>query len=152
MNSALASQNCGTVAVTDIPLAGDMYGGRAAEVMVYRKSAPAAFHVTRTGAKERVIKIGVGSAQPVLGDWDGDGATTQGIVRGPNSWYLTNSPTARTADRLVSFGAANDTAVAGDWNGDGVTTPGIARGLVFMYRDDLRGGAATGSVRVPGPV
>ena len=40
MNSAQASQNCGTVAVTDVPLAGDMYGGKSAEVMVYRKSSP----------------------------------------------------------------------------------------------------------------
>ena len=32
MNSAQASQNCGAVAVTDVPLAGDMYGARSAEV------------------------------------------------------------------------------------------------------------------------
>ena len=51
MNSSQASQNCGKVAVTDIPLAGDMYGGRSAEVMVYRRGKPAAFHVTRTGIK-----------------------------------------------------------------------------------------------------
>src|SRR3954452_8677048 len=37
MGSAEASQNCGQVAVTDIPLAGDMYGGRSAELVVYRK-------------------------------------------------------------------------------------------------------------------
>jgi hypothetical protein len=64
MNSSQSSQNCGQVAVTDIPLAGDMYGGRSAEVMVYRRSKPASFHVTRTGIKERVIKIGNGSDQP----------------------------------------------------------------------------------------
>ena len=56
-----------------------MYGGKSAEVMVYRKSAPAAFHVTRTGAKERVIKLGRGAAQPVLGDWDGNGRVNPGI-------------------------------------------------------------------------
>ena len=40
MNSSQASQNCGAVAVTDIPLAGDMYGGKSAEVMVYREVDP----------------------------------------------------------------------------------------------------------------
>ena len=88
MNSSQASQNCGQVAVTDIPLAGDMYGGKSAEVMVYRKSAPVAFHVTRTGAKERVIRLGIGVDQPVLGDWDGDGRVNPG-VREPTSRTFT---------------------------------------------------------------
>ncbi|MDX6371698.1 MAG: hypothetical protein QOD98_686 [Nocardioidaceae bacterium] len=124
MNSAQASQNCGAVAVTDIPLAGDMYGARAAEVMVYRKSAPAAFHVTRTGAKERVIKLGVGSDQPVLGDWDGDGRVNPG-VREPNSRVFTMQ--VKRAKTTVKFGKSGDLPIAGNWDGVGTWEIGVRR-------------------------
>ena len=115
MNSSQASQNCGTVAVTDIPLAGDMYGGRSAEVMVYRKSAPAAFHVTRTGAKERVIKLGRGADQPVLGDWDGDGRVNPG-VREPASRLFTMQ--VKRSKTTVKFGKSGDLPIAGNWDGE----------------------------------
>jgi hypothetical protein len=134
MNSSEASENCGTVAVTDIPLAGDMYGGRSAEVMVYRKSAPAAFHVTRTGTKERVIKIGRGTAQPVLGDWDGDGRVNPGI-REPASRLFTMQ--VKRSKTTVKFGKSGDLPIAGNWDGNGtweigVRRPGSARFLLRM--------------------
>ncbi len=134
MNSSQASQNCGTVAVTDIPLAGDMYGGRSAEVMVYRKSAPAAFHVTRTGAKERVIKLGRGSDQPVLGDWDGDGRVNPG-VREPSSRVFTMQ--VKRSKTTVKFGKSGDLPIAGNWDGNGtweigVRRPGSAKFLLRM--------------------
>jgi hypothetical protein len=134
MNASAASQNCGTVAVTDIPMAGDMYGGRSAEVMVYRKSAPAAFHVTRTGAKERVIKIGRGTAQPVLGDWDGDGRVNPGI-REPASRVFTMQ--VKRNKTTVKFGKSGDLPVAGNWDGSGawevgVRRPGSAKFLLRM--------------------
>ena len=134
MNSSQASKNCGTVAVTDIPLAGDMYGGRSAEVMVYRKSAPAAFHVTRTGAKERVIKLGRGTAQPVLGDWDGDGRVNPGI-REPASRLFTMQ--VKRSKTTVKFGKSGDLPIAGNWDGNGtweigVRRPGSAKFLLRM--------------------
>ncbi len=124
MNSSRASQNCGTVAVTDIPLAGDMYGGKAAEVMVYRKSAPAAFHVTRTGARERVIKLGVGSDQPVLGDWDGDGRVNPG-VREPGKRLFTLQ--VKRSKTTVKFGKSGDLPIAGNWDGNGTWEIGVRR-------------------------
>ena len=124
MNSAQASQNCGTVAVTDIPLAGDMYGGKAAEVMVYRKSAPAAFHVTRDGTKERVIKLGRGAAQPVLGDWDGDGRVNPGI-REPASRLFTMQ--VKRSKTTVKFGKSGDLPIAGNWDGNGTWEIGVRR-------------------------
>jgi murein DD-endopeptidase MepM/ murein hydrolase activator NlpD len=140
MNSAQASQNCGAVAVTDVPLAGDMYGGRAAEVMVYRKSAPAAFHVTRTGAKERVIKIGLGSDQPVLGDWDGDGRVDPG-VREPTSRLFTMQ--VKRTKTTAKFGKSGDLPIAGNWDGVGsweigVRRPGSATFLLRMPDDSVR--------------
>jgi murein DD-endopeptidase MepM/ murein hydrolase activator NlpD len=134
MNSSQASQNCGAVASTDIPLAGDMYGGRAAELMVFRKSAPAAFHITRTGIKERVIKLGVGVDQPVLGDWDGDGRVDPG-VRDPDSRVFTMQ--VKRTKTTVRFGKRGDLPIAGNWDGVGsweigVRRPGIAKFVLRM--------------------
>jgi len=134
MGSAQASQNCGAVAVTDVPLAGDMYGGKAAEVMVYRKSAPAAFHITRTGAKERVIKLGAGADQPVLGDWDGNGRVDPG-VRDPSSRVFTLQ--VKRSKTPVKFGKSGDLPIAGNWDGVGpweigVRRPGSAKFILRM--------------------
>jgi len=134
MNSSQASQNCGAVAVTDIPLAGDMYGGKSAELMVYRKSKPAAFHITRTGTKERVIKLGLGSDQPVLGDWDGNGRVDPG-VREPTSRMFTMQ--VKRTKTLVKFGKRGDLPIAGNWDGVGsweigVRRPGIGKFVLRM--------------------
>jgi murein DD-endopeptidase MepM/ murein hydrolase activator NlpD len=130
MNSSQSSQNCGAVAVTDVPLAGDMYGGRSAEVMVYRKSAPPAFHITRTGAKERVIKIGRGSDQPVLGDWDGDGQVDPG-VREPTSRVFTMQ--VKRTKTTAKFGKRGDLPIAGNWDGVGSWEIGVRRPGTAMF-------------------
>jgi murein DD-endopeptidase MepM/ murein hydrolase activator NlpD len=124
MNSSQTSQNCGPVTVTDIPLAGDMYGGRSAEVMFYRPSKPASFHVTRTGIKERVIKLGDGSDQPVLGDWDGNGRVDPG-VRNPASRVFTMQ--VKRARTTVKFGKKGDLPIAGNWDGVGSWEIGVRR-------------------------
>ena len=124
MNSSQASQNCGQVAVSDIPLAGDMYGGRSAEVMVFRRGKPAAFHVTRTGAKERVIKIGDASDQPLLGDWDGDGRVNPAI-RNPLSRVFTLL--VKRTRSTVKFGKTGDLPIAGNWDGVGTWEIGVRR-------------------------
>jgi murein DD-endopeptidase MepM/ murein hydrolase activator NlpD len=136
MNSAQASQNCGAVASTDVPLAGDMYGGKAAEVMVFRKSKPAAFHITRTGVKERVIKIGVGTDQPVLGDWDGNGRVDPG-VRQPDSRAFTLQ--VKRVKTTIKFGKRGDLPVAGNWDGVGPWEVGVyrpARGTFLLRMPD----------------
>jgi murein DD-endopeptidase MepM/ murein hydrolase activator NlpD len=133
MNSSAESQNCGQVAPTDIPLAGDMYGGKAAEVMVYRRAVPGAFHVTRTAAKERVIKIGRGADQPVIGDWDGDGRVDPG-VRNPADRVFTMK-VKRTRTEL-KFGKRGDLPIAGNWDGVGSWEIGVRRpgGGKFLLR------------------
>jgi hypothetical protein len=78
---------------------------------------------------------------PVMGDWNGDGTKTAGVVRiiGTSTlsyqWFLRNSNTAGPADIAPfiygrpSFGfeEPGDFPVTGDWNGDGVDTPGAVR-------------------------
>ena len=62
---------------------------------------------------------------PVVGDWNGDGVDTPGVVRG-NSWYLSNTYNG-TVDVSFTYGIAGDVPVVGDWNGDGIDTPGVVR-------------------------
>jgi murein DD-endopeptidase MepM/ murein hydrolase activator NlpD len=124
MNSAEESQNCGEVKITDIPLAGDMYGGKAAEVMVYRRANPGSFHISRTGAKERVIRIGRGSDQPVIGDWDGDGRLNPGIRNPADRTFTLQVKRAKTT---VKFGKRGDLPIAGNWDGVGSWELGVRR-------------------------
>lgn len=143
MGSAQASQNCGGSIVvntgvssalsTDIPLAGDMYGGKSAEVMVYRRDEPAAFRVTRTGVKERVIKIGDGSAQPVLGDWDGNGRVDPGVRDPADRVFTMQVKRQRTT---VKFGKKGDLPIAGNWDGVGSWEIGVRRtkSATFLLR------------------
>jgi peptidoglycan/xylan/chitin deacetylase (PgdA/CDA1 family) len=61
----------------------------------------------------------------LMGDWDGNGTDTPGVVRG-TSWFLrtTNDPAVTTTVPAFDFGQASDQRVAGDWNGDGNDTLG----------------------------
>src|SRR5215204_4674311 len=67
--------------------------------------------------------FGTSTDRPVMGDWNGDGIDTPGVVRG-NSWYLSNTYNG-TVDRSFTYGIAGDVPVVGDWNGDGIDTPGV---------------------------
>ena len=152
MGSAAASLNCGGAPVanpvtppptvtpilapiptTEIPLAGNLYGGKAAEVAVFRKSNPVAFHVTRTGKAEKSIRFGSVSDQPFLGDWDGDGRVNPG-VRNPTTrvFYLR----VKGKDTTLRFGKRTDVPVAGNWDGVGAWEVGVwrAKNATFLLR------------------
>jgi hypothetical protein len=81
---------------------------------------------------------------PVVGDWDGDGIHTVGVVR-PNASVGSNHFLLRNADGSVAdfwYGAYGDRPVVGDWNGDGVWTPGAVRAGVWSLRNSNTTGAA----------
>jgi hypothetical protein len=129
MNSSQASQNCGQgpvtqVPSTDIPLAGNLYGTKAAEMMVFRRANPAAYYVTRLGRGEQVIRIGNAADQPVLGDWDGNGRVNPG-VRNPATREF--ELRVRGKDQIVKFGKRGDLPVAGNWDGAGAWEVGVRR-------------------------
>lgn len=78
----------------------------------------------------------------VMGDWDGDGVRTPGVIRFQGDrdndgntdmvWYLRNTNSAGPADIVASFGESRgiedfDTPVVGDWDGDGDETLGVVR-------------------------
>jgi hypothetical protein len=79
-----------------------------------------------TGAADTAFVFGRAGDFPVMGDWNGDGSKTIGVVRG-STWYLRNSNSAGRADITLNFGGPQDFPIAGDWNGDGRDTPGVVR-------------------------
>jgi hypothetical protein len=96
------------------------------------------------------ITLNYGRAEtdfPVVGDWNGDGSDTVGVVRlradGRLEWLLRNSNTSGAANLSVVYGAAPDFPVAGDWNDDGTDTVGVVRGRQWLLRNSNTPGAAT---------
>ncbi len=94
---------------------------------------------------------------PVVGDWDGDGVDTLGIVRA-GVWHLNNQFDG-SADATFGYGnATGDIPVVGDWDGDGDDTPGIVRAGVWHLNNQFDGSAdatfgygnATGDIPVVG--
>jgi len=87
---------------------------------------------------------GRSSDLPVVGDWDGDGIQTVGVVR-PDATVGSNHFLLRSSDGSVAdfwYGAYGDRLVVGDWNGDGVWTPGAVRAGVWSLRNSNTTGAA----------
>lgn len=75
---------------------------------------------------------------PVVGDWDGDGDMTPGLVRG-TKWFLHNDWDGE-ADKVVGYGGqAGDVPIPGDWDGDGVWTPGVRRGFQYFLNNGWDG-------------
>ena len=81
------------------------------------------------------VTFGYGSESdfPVVGDWDGDGDDTIGIVRlsfdfsqecALLEWHLRNDNSAGPADEVFEFGCLGF-PVVGDWDGSGSDTPGV---------------------------
>jgi peptidoglycan/xylan/chitin deacetylase (PgdA/CDA1 family) len=81
------------------------------------------------------------AARQVAGDWDGNGTTTPGLVRG-NVWFLRNSTTSGVADATFTYGDPSDRPVTGDWDGNGTVTPGVVRGNTWFLRNSNSSGIA----------
>lgn len=102
-----------------------------------------------SGPADSTFVFGRAGDFPVMGDWDGNGTKTVGLVRG-STWYLRNSNSAGRPDITFTFGGAEDFPVAGDWNADGRDTPGAVRCAaqpcdvpVWLVRNTLATGKAS---------
>lgn len=73
----------------------------------------------------------------VMGDWDGNGTDTPGVIRG-DTWFISNDFNANVA-RTFKYGVAGDQFVVGDWNGDGIDTPGVVRGNAWYLSNSFGG-------------
>ena len=103
-----------------------------------------------TPAPTRAFSYGLPGDRPVVGDWDRDGDTDIGVVRGA-TWYLRTSADAGAPSRRFRFGRTTDVPVVGDWNGNGKDDIGVRRGADFYLRTKLGSGPATYSYRFGRP-
>lgn len=87
---------------------------------------------------------------PIVGDWDGDGTDTPGVIRGLGQgtlrWLLRDSNSGGPADIALSYGRGFDEAAVGDWDGDGIDGVGVTRdvgtNLSWLLRNALTSGPA----------
>ena len=89
---------------------------------------------------DRIYTLGQSGDAFVTGDWNGNGITEIGVVRGSNTWYVDyngngiwDSPAG--GDRIYTLGQSGDAFVTGDWNGNGITEIGVVRGSNTWYVD-----------------
>src|SRR5262249_24273809 len=120
-----------------LPVPGDWHGERADPTGVCRPSAqsaraPATWFLKNTiapGAPD-IAPFAYGGKNwlPVVGDWDGNGTTTIGVVDPATlTWYLKNTNAPGAWDVSFRYGQAGDVPGGGDWAGDRLTTGGLAR-------------------------
>jgi hypothetical protein len=85
---------------------------------------------------------------PVVGDWDGDGIQTIGVVRF-NAARNSNHVALRNSDgsRLdFWYGRRGDRILVGDWDGNGTWTPAAVRAGVWSLRNSNSTGPADATV------
>jgi stage II sporulation protein D len=100
------------------------------------------------GSAAHVFTYGVSSGRPMVGDWDGNGTDTAGMldqVAGVWRWRL--SPTNEISPPAFSFtyGPQSCVPVTGDWAGTGADTPGAVcndGGIWFWRLRDANSGGA----------
>ena len=92
-------------------------------------------------------RTGGPAAQPLVGDWDGDGKDQLGWFRAGQVALQMTGPGGGWIKRF-RYGAAGDVAVVGDWDGDGDDDLGVYRAGTWLLRTGLTGGAPTKTVRL----
>ena len=63
---------------------------------------------------------------PIVGDFNGDGSDTPGVVRG-RDWFLRNSNSGGVANLQFAYGRADDFPISADVIAQGRDTPIIVR-------------------------
>ena len=91
------------------------------------------------GDPDLVVEYGRAGDIPVVGDWNGDGVHTIGVVRG-NRWLLKDSNRSGSPDYDFTFGQTGDIPVVGDWNGSRRSRIGMVRGNRWLLRNTLSSG------------
>jgi thermitase len=100
-----------------------------------------------TGATDIVIRYGtqLGDGwQPVVGDWNGDGADGIGLYK-EGRWFLRDMVGKAVTDEYSTMFGAHESGwqpVAGDWNGDGIDGIGLYKDSVWQLKNNLSDGDA----------
>lgn len=94
------------------------------------------------GEPDLHIEYGRPGDIPVVGDWNGNGVHTIGVVRG-DRWMLKDSNRPGPPDYDFYFGLPGDIPVVGDWDGSGRTSVGVVRGGRWLLRASVTSGQTT---------
>ena len=89
-------------------------------------------------------RVGGRAAQPLTGDWDGDGDDEPGWFRG-SAVALSMTTGGGAWTKRFRFGQTGDVAVVGDWDGDADDDIGVYRAGRWLLRAGHGGGAPTAS-------
>ncbi len=128
----LTSFNC-----VDVPIAGNFVGDAISEVAVYRRGKRSSF-VVNDPAGARVLTFGATTDEPVIGDWDGDGAVNLGIRRPKKSKFRLKTPSRVIK---IAYGEPSDRPIAGDWDGNGTSEIGVFRPSTATFHQRLADGS-----------
>jgi len=129
------------------PPAGSSTGGFAAGL--WRVNNANAEQLSTSAAVFASYRWGRSGDLPVVGDWDGDGTQTVGVVR-PDADRDSNHLLLRNSDGSKLdfwYGRYGDRVLVGDWNGDRIWTPAAVRSGVWSLRNSNSTGAADTTVR-----
>ena len=96
---------------------------------------------TTSGPADIEFTFGDPGDVPIVGDWNGDGVDTPGVVRG-NQIFLRDTNSSGPADLAFTYGDVGDTVIVGDWDGDGIDTLGLVRGTEVFLRNRNTSGPA----------
>lgn len=91
------------------------------------------------GQPDLIFSYGRPGDIPIVGDWNGSGVETVGVIRG-NEFRLRNANGTGEPDNVFTFGQVGDQFIVGDWNGDGVATPGYVRNGTWYLRNSNSAG------------
>ena len=94
--------------------------------------------------------IGGRKAQPLAGDWDGDGTDEPGWFRNGRVALAMTTGGSRWTLRY-RYGRAGDVAVVGDWDGDGDDDLGVFRDGTWLLRAELSAGPPTTTLEFGAP-
>src|SRR4051794_1867586 len=127
----------------DLPVAGDWNGDGITDLGVvrgaeWRLTLGPVLPTAGAPAPEvwRDVTFGSPGEVPVTGDWDGDGVTGLGMVRG-RTWLLAPDVDDLGSATPLSFGRPGDTPVTGDWSGRGRDGIGVVRGHTWYLSNSL---------------
>ncbi len=108
------------------------------------------WHLAETMGGQATISFDFGAPDDVfiMGDWNGNGIKTPGVVRGTKygpyggrlTWLLKNSFEPGPPDIVLEFGDSGSIPIPGDWNGDGITGLGAFKDGVWQLKNDLTPG------------
>jgi len=122
----------------DIPLVGDWNGDGVAKVAAFRPS-DGVFYLDYNGngqwdgcGVDRCLQIGMLNDVPLVGDWDGTGASKVGTFRPSDGvFYLDYNGNGQWdgcgTDRCLAIGLNGDIPLVGDWDGTGSAKVGAFR-------------------------